>query len=318
MHACEITIQILSDISSEIRRIWTKIHPKQPIEDIRISPSLERDKAVDICLKFYGENQLSPRLTLSEGYRNSLGLSIFLALANREDTREHPIILDDIVSSLDREHRGIIIDILRDELAERQVLLFTHDREWFGELRNRLNQRDWKFFTLQKWVAPENGIQLAPSHYTFEDAEALSRDHVKASGNATRVIMDTELPRAAEKLDLPMPYRLGVRNDYRTCTDFLNKFISEGKSRFKIKRNGEWCVYQDAIDTWEKAKELLIAWADRASHAGSLSVSEATELINVCRNALSCFNCPNCGKKVWKLDHPKYVRCDCGQIRWTT
>lgn len=312
----KMTVQVLTEISDEIRRIWVKIHPGQPIDDIRLVPSPEKDKAVDICLRFYGTKQSSPRLTLSEGYRNSLGLSIFLALANQGETREHPIFLDDIVSSLDREHRGMIIDVLREELSGRQVFLFTHDREWFGELRNRLEPDHWVFYTLQKWFSPETGIQLIPSDYTFEEAEALLPAHVKPSGNAVRAIMDTELPRAAEKLNLFMPYKQGIRNDYRTCIDFLEVFISEGKRKFKIRKNSNWQVYQEAIDAWQKAKELVVAWANRASHTGSLSVSEARKLISVCRDALSYFECPDCKKKIWALSHSDYVRCECGRVRW--
>jgi hypothetical protein len=60
----------------------------------------DQDKAIDISLNFFGTEQESPRLTLSEGYRNSLGLCIFLSLA-KSDPNGDPIVLDDIVSSLD-------------------------------------------------------------------------------------------------------------------------------------------------------------------------------------------------------------------------
>lgn len=311
-----MTDQKLSDITNEIRRIWSIMHPGELIKDIKLSPSTEKDRAIDICLEFYGTNQLSPRLTLSEGYRNSLGLSIFLALANQEDNRDHPIILDDIVSSLDRGHRGMIVDLLREELAGRQIFLFTHDREWYDELVRRLSRHNWKFFTLQKWTSPETGLQLIPSHYTFEEAESFLPNKTNASGNAVRAIMDTELPIAAEKMELLLPHQRGVRNDHRTCTEFVEKFISEGRSRFKIKKNGNWEIYQEAIDCWEEAKELLITWANRASHGGILTPSEARKLIEVCRASLSYYDCPNCGRKVWKLSHPEYVQCECGQIRW--
>jgi len=72
----KITELVLKAISQDIARIWSLIHPGQPIENVCLVPS-EKDKAVEVCLKFYGKYQSDPRLTLSEGYRNSLGLSIF-------------------------------------------------------------------------------------------------------------------------------------------------------------------------------------------------------------------------------------------------
>jgi energy-coupling factor transporter ATP-binding protein EcfA2 len=310
-----ITQQVLKTISQDIARIWSLIHPGQPIENVRLSPS-GKDKAIEVCLKFYGKEQPDPRLTLSEGYRNSLGLSIFLALANQGNAKENPIVLDDIVSSLDREHRGMITQLLRSELSERQVILFTHDREWFGELRGFLESENWKFFNLKKWESPQVGIELLPSSYTFDEAKALISTHIGSSGNAVRAIMDTELPRAAAKLKLKMLFIQGYHNDYRMAVDFLDDFISEGKERFEIKDGNKWKVHEDALNSWKDAKSLLIAWANRASHGGSLSTSEANALIDTCKKALSYFECAQCKKKVWTLEALNYTQCQCGSTRW--
>lgn len=310
-----ITEQVLEAISKDIARIWGLIHPGQPIENVRLSPS-EKDKAVEICLKFYGKEQSDPRLTLSEGYRNSLGLSIFLALAEQGDTKENPILLDDIVSSLDREHRGMVTQLLRTELAQRQVFLFTHDREWFSELRSFLDSKNWKFFTLKKWESPEVGIELLPSTYTFDETEELLSTHIGSCGNAVRAIMDTELPKAAVKLKLAMPFIQGYHNDNRMAFEFLNYFISQG-SKFKIKNaDSNWEVHQEAIDAWDEARSTLLGWANRASHGGSLTTPEAKMLIGTCKNALSFFECSKCGKKVWSLEANDYKQCKCGSIRW--
>jgi len=309
-----ITEQVLKAISQEIARIWSLIHPRQPVENVRLSPS-EKDKAIEVHLKFYGKNQSDPRLTLSEGYRNSLGLSIFLALANQSNAKENPIVLDDVVSSLDREHRGMVTQLLRTELAERQVLLFTHDREWFGELRGFLESKNWKFFTLKKWESPKIGIELLPSTYTFDEAEALMSTHIGSCGNAVRAIMDTELPKAAAKLKLGMPFIQGYHNDNRMAVEFLDYFLSQGE-KFRIKDITNWKVHQDAIDAWKEARSSLIAWANRASHGGSLSPSEAQTLIDACKKALSFFECVQCNRKVWALEAHDYVQCQCGSIRW--
>ena len=54
-----ITEQVLKAISQDIVRIWSLIHPGQPIENVRLSPS-EKDKAIEVCLKFYGKEQSDP------------------------------------------------------------------------------------------------------------------------------------------------------------------------------------------------------------------------------------------------------------------
>ncbi|MGB2854260.1 MAG: hypothetical protein WBC55_07410, partial [Dehalococcoidia bacterium] len=125
------TTAIMQAISPDIQALWAKLHPRELIEDVRLYLPEDADKAIDIGLKFFGVEQPSPLLTLSEGHRNSLGLCIFLALARASGNKERPVLLDDVVSSLDRGHRGNVTQLLLDELTERQVILLTHDREWF-------------------------------------------------------------------------------------------------------------------------------------------------------------------------------------------
>ena len=225
------------------------------------------------------------------------------------------MVLDDIVSSLDREHRGMVTRLLHSELAGRQIILFTHDREWFGELRGFLEPENWKFFTLRKWESPQIGIELLPSSYTFDEAEVLISTHIASSGNAVRAIMDTELPRAAAKLKLAMRFIQGYQNDYRMAAEFLNYFISQGE-RFRIIDGTEWKAHQEAINSWKEAKSLLIAWGNPASHGGIISTSEAKTLVDVCKKALSYFECLKCKRKVWALEASDYVRCQCDSIRW--
>jgi energy-coupling factor transporter ATP-binding protein EcfA2 len=309
---------IIRRISRDAQRLWSKLHPEEPIEDIRLHIPGDADRAIDIGLKFFGVDQPSPRLTLSEGHRNSLGLCIFLALAGLEPEEDRPIILDDIVSSLDREHRGMLIDVLLQDLNSRQVLLFTHDREWFAELRARLPNSDWKFMTLRPWESPELGLQWSDSVNTFDDARALIAVRPEAAGNCVRAIMDGELAMVAEKLRVRMPYLRGDRNDRRTCIDLLPRVISEAQDRLRKRAGESWVPCPDPIRDWEEACKLLVSWANRASHAGSLTNSEAERLIEACERACRWFRCSTCGDPIWIADQAarERLQCNCGELQW--
>ena len=64
--------KVVSEISTDVQRMWGILHPSDPIADIRLHIPDDADKAIDIALQFHGKALESPRLTLSEGYRNSL------------------------------------------------------------------------------------------------------------------------------------------------------------------------------------------------------------------------------------------------------
>lgn len=203
----EIKLQsgkVMGEISENIRNMWSLLHPCEAIEDIRlIAPA---DKAIDIGLKFYGVNQDSPRLTLSEGNRNSLGLCIFLSMAKREAQKDRPVLLDDVVVSFDRNHRGMLIELLEKEFSGRQVFIFTHDRDWYSELRQQLDGGRWTFKALMPYEEPKVGIRWSAKDMGFDDARAQLNDSPDSAGNTVRKIMDIELATRAERLKIRLPY----------------------------------------------------------------------------------------------------------------
>jgi recombinational DNA repair ATPase RecF len=310
--------KVIDEISSEIKTMWAIMHPGEAIEDVHLYLPRDADKAIDIGLKFYGVEQDSPRLTLSEGHRNSLGLSIFLSMAKREERDDRPLFLDDVVVSLDRNHRGMIAELLENELSDRQVIILTHDREWYTELRQQLDDKNWIFKALLPYETPTIGIRWAHRVTTFADARAHLNDRPDSAGNDARKIMDVELALIAERLQIRLPYLRADKNDKRMAHDFLERFVADGKKCFQKKSGVDYKVHTDAIKAFSDADRLLVSWANRASHTFDLVRSEATKLIDVCEKALEFFECPSCGKRVWFADAggSASIQCQCGQIRW--
>ncbi|MEE9555364.1 MAG: DUF2813 domain-containing protein [candidate division Zixibacteria bacterium] len=317
----EIRVQsqkIIDEISIDIEAMWDILHPGELVEGIRLYVPEESDKAIDVKLKFHGVDQDSPRLTLSESYRNSLGLCIFLAMAKREASSDRPLFLDDVVVSLDRNHRGMIVELLEKKFDDRQLIIFTHDREWYTELRHLLDATNWSFKVLMPWESPKIGIRFSEKSSTFDDARALLNKSPDSAGNTARKIMDIELPLRAERLKLLMPYQHREKNDHRMAHDFLQRLISDGQKCFMKKVDGNHCPFEDAIEAFREAGRLILAWGNRASHTFDVKRNEAIKLIDVCEEALGFFECENCRKPVHKLEDKsaELVQCQCGKLRW--
>jgi hypothetical protein len=306
----------IAEISEDVQRMWAILHPGHQIEDVRLKHPDETDKAIDIELKFFGVELRSPRLTLSEGNRNSLGLCVFLAMAKRASA-EHPVVLDDVVVSLDREHRGMVVEVLEHEFKDRQVILLTHDREWAAELRHFL-EKGWQHLTLLPYTGPENGIAVGTKGGGIEEARAMIDKAPDAAGNTARKIMDTELSFIADRLRVRMEYRQGLKNDHRMAHDFLEVLAGASKRAFQTRQpDGS---YKDAVDVTpqlQEAERLIVAWGNRASHSFDITKGEATKLIDKCEAVMSLFKCGACAKPVYKLDDGNGTKqCECGAMRW--
>lgn len=309
---------VIAEISEDIKKMWSILHPGEAIEDICLYLPKDADKAIDIGLKFHGKLLDSPRLTLSEGYRNSLGLCIFLAMARREAVHDRPVILDDVVVSLDRNHRGMIVQLLGEEFAGRQILLMTHDRDWYTELRQQLDEASWTFKTLLPYESPKIGIRWSHKTTTFDDARAQMKERPDSAGNDARKIMDVELALIAERLQIKLPYLRFEKNDRRSAYDFLMRLVADAKKCFQVRTGTDFVAHEKAVETLSLADKLLISWANRASHSFDLTSSEASKLIEACEKAIECFKCSTCRKYVWftEASGAEWLQCHCGEIRW--
>jgi len=310
--------KIITEISNDIQELWSILHKDKPIEDISLHLP-DDDKAIDICLKFHGVSQSSPRLTLSEGHKNSLGLCIFLTLAKRGENNNAPIILDDVVTSFDREHRGFLVNLLNQHFTERQIIIFTHDREWFAELRARLPQKKWSFKMLNLWKSPTEGINwLRSSGSLFAEARHLVSENPELAGNKARTVMDIEFSIAAESLRVSLPYLRSSRNDHRTSHEFVTRIAADAKKKYKLNDDGDYVPHNGAIEALQEAERLLVSWANAASHGHLITESEAEELINACESAYTSLSCPECNELVWLANQEgqKRLQCGCGHLRW--
>ena len=310
--------KVIDELSADIREMWGILHPGEAIEGVRLYMPDGADKAIDIEVKFFGVEQPSPRLTLSEGYRNSLGLCIFLAMAKRDAGTDSPLFLDDVVVSLDRNHRGMIVELLEKEFNDRQVIILTHDRDWYAELSQLLDGKKWSFQALLPFEKPDLGIRWSAASSTFGDARAFLQQAPHAAGNTARKIMDIELGLRTERLHVRLPYCGSMKNDRRTAHDFLFQLVADGPRCFQKQGATGFEPNLDAIDAWKAADKLLITWGNRASHSLDVVRPEAEKLINACETALEALKCKSCNKPVYKLDDDKaeLTQCQCGQLRW--
>jgi hypothetical protein len=212
----------------------------------------------------------------------------------------------------------MVAEILNREFSGRQVIVLTHDREWYTELKHQLPDTEWRFQALLPWQDPTVGIRWSTKSTNFDEARTHLETRPDSAGNDARKIMDVELALAAERLQLHLSYLRGDKNDHRTGYDFLSGLIRDASKCLERRNNGGYSAYEGPVVVWREALGLLTTWANRGSHSFDLVRSEAAKLIDVCEKALGYFTCDVCETRIWRAHDTssEAVQCRCGELRW--
>ena len=308
---------VIKTISDEVATMWAVLHPDEPINEVGLYQHADADKAIDLTLRFHGKTQPSPRLTLSEGHRNSLGLCVFLALAKRGD-EPSPIVLDDVVTSFDREHRASVTDLLIHHMGGFQIIVLTHEYDWFIDLHNRLSGKLWDFQQLRPFSDPAIGIQWSGSPVGFEPARAMLDIDAPSAANKARGLLDQHLAVVSERLKISMPFIRGPRNELRHAEDMLQRFASRASGAFKkLSQNGQHETFAGAAQVAMDLKRLLVPFANPPSHGRVATRGEAERIISHGEAFLAVLRCDGCGHTVYRSEvQNKHLACECGTLRW--
>jgi len=91
---------------------------------------------LDFTVDFYGRGNFPPQALHSEGHQDSMGICLYLALAEKINRGlVDLIILDDVVMSVDVNHRKDLCKLLNKEFSDKQFIITTHDRTWANQLK---------------------------------------------------------------------------------------------------------------------------------------------------------------------------------------
>lgn len=145
--------EVLDTISTEVESLFGKLHPKESLGGIKLSLDPNNFGSLHLHGDFHSAKGVPPQSVFSESHLDTLGLCVFLALAKHYKTENTIIILDDVMTSVDREHLDRFIDLLHDEEKHfSQFIVTTHYQPWRDRYRNhRAPGGQVHFIELRPW-----------------------------------------------------------------------------------------------------------------------------------------------------------------------
>lgn len=137
----------LDQFSGEINQLYQYMNPEENVDEIRLIP-LEKDdvlQGITLEYSFHSKKTSPPQKYLSESHLNCLGLVFFLASVKAFNKRNRFFILDDVISSFDTTHRERFGQLLKNKFQDYQVIVLSHEKEWFHRMQNKASGKNWIF-----------------------------------------------------------------------------------------------------------------------------------------------------------------------------
>lgn len=151
--ARKAAVQNIADsVAGIANSLYEEIHPGEGIATSKLTVREAASGSIILRSSFHGQ-EAQPLLYYSESHLDTLGLCYFLAIRKLEvATAPHfkLLLVDDVLHSVDAEHRGRLAKLLKDHFADHQMILVTHDKHFYDRLRAVLGG-DYKYLAITNW-----------------------------------------------------------------------------------------------------------------------------------------------------------------------
>ncbi|MBZ0215202.1 MAG: hypothetical protein K8F25_01495, partial [Fimbriimonadaceae bacterium] len=296
---------VLDRISEDVGAFYSKLHPKESVDKVRLA--MVGEEGVEFEYHFHGKLTQPPQKYLSESHLNSLGIALFLANARIFNKQARFLVLDDIVTSFDTSHRRRLLRLLRDEFAEWQIIILTHESIWFELIKKEMPQDGWLFHELRS--DPENGILLDESPATLKAIIEKKKGKEDVS-NDLRKLLESVLKDICYALEVKVAFRFNDDNERRMIEELM------GRLRATLNEKSP-DLAKDKIFS-DLGGSALIANLDSHDNPVRIAGSDVDVLLEDIEKLISLFVCATCNRPIQagdKVPGSKEISCKCGKSK---
>ncbi|MFC5137675.1 AAA family ATPase [Actinomycetospora rhizophila] len=286
---------------------------------------------LNMAVDFYGLGMFPPTAYHSEGHQDGMGVCLYLALMRHLLGPEFRLaVLDDVVMSVDSEHRRQFCTLLKEQFPNVQFIVTTHDTVWARQMMaagvmQRTSQA--RFFGWSVDGGPI--VEHAADFWKLVDDD-LAKDAVPDAAARLRRNLESTLSDVAEGLGAKVVYNPTGKYDFGDLASGVRERFRELLK--KAKKSAESWGQTDRVAAIEqmdsKRKEIeselgpegwvvnpavhYTSWAD-------LSAADFAPVVAAYKKFLGQFECSNAGCGSWlyvsgSKTSPDSLRCGCSAV----
>ncbi len=301
-------------------------------DEANFTAEIKPDEAgLDLNVSFYNYGEHPPHALHSEGHQDSMGICLYLSLAEKLTQGYIDLmILDDVVMSVDMEHRKQICNLLSKYFPSNQFLITTHDRSWANHLRSTNivdSQGMVQFYNWHVDAGPQIDFQADIWNRINNDLE---KDDVTSASAKLRSNAEQFFALVCDSLRAPVVFNINGSYDLGNLLDGAvgryRRLIKKAKDTAQSWGNQEESTVLQEFDditqsiyTRTNAERWALNPTIHYNNWANLSKPEFEPVIDAFRDLYGVFVCSKCHGILYLViseGRQEAVRCNCPQINW--
>jgi len=325
---------ILDSIYEEIKVNFENYYKAVHSEDEESFSSQIKHKEAELIVEvdFYGRGMFPPHAVHSEGHQDSMGLCLFFALNKYlASNMINVVVLDDVVMSIDRNHRRAICSMLKKYFSDKQLIITTHETAWAKQLRSEGIVNTDNMYHFVNWNIETGPIIEMEKDLWDKIEEDLKNDDVPSAAQKLRRNAESFFENMCDLLESQIIYKGHHRWD---LGDYADSAISAYKKylhrAIENARKEKDSVKQGKLEELDKTANEIIRrtnierWAvNEEVHYnkwGEMTKNDFVPVVNAFKGMFGLFTC-SCGSTISIMEgvgreKRKILTCKCGKVLW--
>jgi predicted RNA-binding protein Jag len=301
-------------------------------DEAQFSAKLEPKKASLIFeVDFYNRGLFPPAAYHSEGHQDSMGLCLYLALMQQLMQGELSfVVLDDVVMSVDIQHRREVCRLFKERFPSTQFILTTHEQAWHRQMVAHGLISKKSSITFRNWTVEHGPLAEESPEVWVEIDDDLQNNNVSAAAAKLRRHLEYIAREIAERLRAQVTFQGDGNYDLGgllpPALSRITKYLKDAKNAARSWKDDEAenraQVLLENFEAKQKAVNME-QWAiNTAVHYNpweNFSKEDFIPVVEAYKELLSLIHCEKC--ETWLYVSPlkgnaESFRCTCAQINF--
>ena len=329
--------KVLEDLYKDVEGRFVELYKEMHSPDeFNFKAELKPDGAgVNFKVNFHKYGLNPPGALHSEGHQDSMGVCLFLSLAEHLN-RQHVslIVLDDVVMSVDNGHRLAFCKVLKTHFPDHQFIITTHERVWAHQIRLQGVVKKDKMLKFSNWDV-DSGPRINYEADMWKRIYTnMDEDDIPEAAHKLRRGLEEVSRHWCANLLASVPYRLddkgGLGDFLHSAIGRYNKLLNKAINSAKSWGNEDTIVKlqnlkKQSSSIFERAlgENWMVNSAIHFNEWADYSKTEFRHVVDAYKDMYDkVFSCedPKCKSPIRLVSEngkkPIRLICNCGKYNW--